>query len=50
MDSTKPDKTSESLHNDFESSLKQELGNNVAWTRIFKSKVKLTSAVDLFKK
>ena len=30
MDSTNPDKISESLHNDFESSLKQELGNNVA--------------------
>ena len=30
MDSTNADKTSESLHNDFESSLKQELGNNVA--------------------
>ena len=30
MDSTNADKTSQSLHNDFESSLKQELGNNVA--------------------
>ena len=30
MDSKNADKTSESLHNDFESSLKQELDNNVA--------------------